>query len=143
MNINGFEKLSLVDYGSNTATTIFTGGCNFRCPFCHNGTLVKDFLELPKYSEEEVFNYLKKRKGLIDGVCVSGGEPTLQKDLLEFLEKVKNLGYLVKLDTNGTHPNVIKKGVEMGVIDYIAMDIKNSVEKYPLTINVRVSTVCV
>lgn len=130
MNVFGMEKLSMVDYDGKIVATIFTGGCNFRCPFCHNSSLVLDYQTLSKIDEQEVLTYLEKRKGLLDGVCVSGGEPTLQKDLSLFLEKVKKLGYSIKLDTNGTNPNAVKSLKENGLVDYFAMDIKNSKEDY-------------
>lgn len=130
MNVFGMEKLSMVDYDGKIAATIFTGGCNFRCPFCHNSSLVLDYQTLSKIDEQEVLTYLEKRKGLLDGVCVSGGEPTLQKDLSLFLEKVKKLGYSIKLDTNGTNPNAVKSLKENGLVDYFAMDIKNNKEDY-------------
>lgn len=130
MNVFGIEKLSMVDYDGKIAATIFTGGCNFRCPFCHNSSLVLDYQTLLKIDEQEVLAYLEKRKGLLDGICVSGGEPTLQKDLSAFLEKVKKLGYSIKLDTNGTNPNTVKSLKENGLVDYFAMDIKNSKEDY-------------
>ena len=130
MQICGLEKMSLVDYDGLVASTVFTGGCNFLCPFCHNSPLVIDFKSLPTIPEEEVLSYLSKRKGIVDGVCVSGGEPTLQKDLPIFIEKIKNLGYKVKLDTNGTNPDVIKELNESGLVDYFAMDIKNDRASY-------------
>ena len=130
MEIFGLEKMSLVDYDGKVSATIFTGSCNFRCGFCHNSPLVLDYKSLPVISEEEIFSYLKKRKGILDGVCVSGGEPTLQKDLPSFIEKIKALGYAVKLDTNGTNPELVKTLNENGLVDYFAMDIKNSKENY-------------
>lgn len=130
MKIFGIEKMSLVDYDGKVATTIFTGNCNFKCGFCHNSTLVLDFDNLPSYTEDEVFNYLKKRQGLIDGICISGGEPTLYKDLPFFIEKIKDLGYSIKLDTNGTNPDMVKSLHNNGLCDYFAMDIKNNKEDY-------------
>ncbi len=130
MEILGLEKMSLVDYDGLVAATIFTGGCNFKCPFCHNSPLVLDFKTLPTISESEVLSYLKKRKGIIDGVCISGGEPTLQKDLPAFIEKIKALELKVKLDTNGTAPDLIKSLNENGLVDYFAMDIKNDRASY-------------
>lgn len=130
MKIFGMEKLSLVDYDGKVATTLFTGSCNFKCGFCHNSALVLDYSSLPFYSEEEIFSYLTKRKGIIEGVCVSGGEPTLSPDLPFFIEKIKNLGYAVKLDTNGTNPEMVKSLNENGLCDYFAMDIKNNREDY-------------
>ena len=130
MIIHGLEKLSLVDYDGVVASTIFTGGCNFRCGFCHNSLLVLSHNTLPVIHEEEVLSYLEKRKGILEGVCVSGGEPTLQKDLPAFLLKLKNLGYLVKLDTNGTNPTLVKQLFNDKLVDYFAMDIKNNLEDY-------------
>jgi len=130
MKIYGLEKLSLVDYDGFVSATIFTGGCNFRCGFCHNSPLVDGVNVLPPLDEEEVFSYLKKRYGILEGVCVSGGEPTLNKDLLSFLEKIKKIGYNVKLDTNGTNPDIVKSAYENGLVDYFAIDIKNNKESY-------------
>ena len=132
MKIAGMQKLSLVDYPEKMCCTLFTSGCNFRCPFCHNAGLVvrpaEDIIE-----QNEVFDYLKKRKGMLQAVTISGGEPTLQKGLKEFVQQVKDLGYLVKLDTNGTNPTLLIDLVESGLVDYVAMDIKNSKQKYALT----------
>lgn len=130
MNIFGLEKLSLVDFDGKVAATVFTGTCNFRCGFCHNGPLVTGVENLPTMSETEVLDYLKKRNGILDGVCVSGGEPTLNNDLPDFMEKLKNLGLAVKLDTNGTNPKMVKSLVENGLVDYIAVDIKNDKANY-------------
>ena len=124
------EKLSLVDYDGKIATTLFTGSCNFKCGFCHNSPLVLDYKSLPEYSMEEVFSYLTKRKGVIEGVCISGGEPTLQKDLPDFCQKIKALGYPIKLDTNGTNPKMVELLAKEGLVDYFAMDIKNNLEDY-------------
>ncbi len=130
MNIYGFNKTTLLDYPGKLAATIFLGGCNFRCPFCHNSSLVflPDSLEIIK--EETIFHTLNARKGILEGICITGGEPTLSPDLCEFITKIKNLGYLVKLDTNGSNPKKLKELVTMGLIDYVAMDIKNTKEKY-------------
>lgn len=125
----------MVDYEGKIACTVFTGGCNFRCPFCHNALLVFGNVSNQTIDESEVLEYLKKRKGLVDGVVVSGGEPTLQQDLEDFIRKVKGLGYLVKLDTNGTHPEVVERLLSEKLLDYIAMDVKNGVKKYPLTVD--------
>ena len=130
MKLLGMEKMSLVDYDGLVATTVFTGGCNFKCPFCHNAPLVSGFENLPNISQEEIFSYLEKRKGIIDGVCITGGEPTLHSDLPLFMEKIKKLGYKVKLDTNGTNPNLVKEVFENGLCDYFAMDIKNDKDSY-------------
>lgn len=132
MLIKGLQKLTLLDYPGKMACTVFTAGCNFRCPFCHNASLVTNIDE-ERISEEEFFNFLQKRQGIIDGVCVTGGEPTLQPDLKEFLKKIKDLGYSVKLDTNGYRPDALKDVVNSGLVDYVAMDIKNSQSKYALT----------
>lgn len=131
MLIGGMQKMTLLDFPGRIACIVFTHGCNFRCPYCHNAPLVTQMPDT--MSEDEVFAYLELRRGILDGVVVSGGEPTLQKDLIPFLEKVKELGYAVKLDTNGTNPAVLREIAERGLCDYIAMDIKNSREKYPLT----------
>ena len=132
MKIAGMQKLSLVDYPEKMCCTLFTSGCNFRCPFCHNaGLVVRPAEEI--IPNDEVFDYLKKRKGMLQAVTISGGEPTLQKGLKEFVQQVKDLGYLVKLDTNGTNPDLLIDLVESGLVDYVAMDVKNSLSKYPLT----------
>lgn len=131
MRICGFQKTTLLDYPGHVAATLFTGGCNFRCPFCHNGDLVKDTGEQPGISGEEIFAFLKKRKGILEGICVTGGEPTLQPDLGEFLRRVKELGYLTKLDTNGYRPEVLRELLKENLLDYIAMDIKAGWEHYP------------
>ena len=130
MQIHGFNKTTLLDYPEHIAATVFTGGCNFRCPFCHNGELVLDPAGQPSIAEEEVLSYLKKRQGILQGVCVTGGEPTLQKDLKEFLRKIKELGYPIKLDTNGYMPGVLWDLLQEHLIDYVAMDIKASRENY-------------
>lgn len=130
MKIQGLQKLTLLDYPEKVACTIFTAGCNFRCPFCHNASLVLEEKQQAVYREEEIFSFLKKRQGILDGVCVSGGEPLLQADIDIFLEKVKKLGFLVKLDTNGSFPKKLKELVKNGLVDYVAMDIKNSRELY-------------
>lgn len=129
MKIYGLEKLSMVDFEGHLCATVFTAGCNFRCPFCHNADLVNG-TNLTEITNEEFFEYLKKRKGMLDSVCVSGGEPTIWKDLPDFIKKIKELGYLVKLDTNGTNPTMLKKLIDEKLIDYVAMDIKNSKESY-------------
>ena len=128
MKILGLEKLSLVDYGNYACAVVFTGGCNFRCPFCHNGGLVLEKSNEIQYLE--VMDYLQKRKGLLDAVCVSGGEPTLQPHLIDFLRKLKDMGFKVKLDTNGSNPKVLKEIIDLQLVDYVAMDIKNNFENY-------------
>ena len=112
MKICGLMKLTLLDYPEKTACTIFTAGCNFRCPFCHNASLVTRANEQEEISEEEILSFLKKRQGLLDGVCITGGEPLLQPDIEDFIRKVKDLGYLVKLDTNGSFPKKLKNLIE-------------------------------
>ena len=135
MDIHGLQKMSLVDYPNKVACTVFLGGCDFRCPFCHNGGLVED-LYPPQMDDRELLAFLGKRRGLLDGVCISGGEPLLQPDLPDFLARIRALGYLVKLDTNGTHPARLRELVEGGLVDYVAMDIKNSPERYAETAGV-------
>lgn len=137
MEIIGFEKLSLVDFDTHTACTLFTAGCNFRCPFCHNGDLVIKPTQFQRVTDDEIFGYLKKRKGLIDGVVITGGEPTLQRDLPEYARRIKELGFAVKLDTNGTNPEMLKRLVEENLIDYVAMDVKSSKEGYQKAIGLK------
>ena len=133
MDFNGWEKLSLVDFDDFLTTTFFTSGCNFRCPFCHNKNLVLTPEDNPTIPWERMLDYLKKRKKELDAVCVTGGEPTLMDDLKEKLIQIKELGYQVKLDTNGTNPDLLKELYEEKLVDYFAMDIKNSKEKYAET----------
>lgn len=130
MPINGFNKTTLLDYPGQIASTIFLGGCNFRCPFCQNSSLVLSPNKQPVISTEEVLSVLKKRQGILEGVCITGGEPTLDKDLFLLIDKIKELGYPVKLDTNGSHPWILKKLVNDQMIDMVAMDIKSSKESY-------------
>ncbi|MBQ5866378.1 MAG: anaerobic ribonucleoside-triphosphate reductase activating protein [Oscillospiraceae bacterium] len=134
--ICGLQKMTLLDFPGKIACTVFLGGCNFRCPFCHNSEL---FMGSPQklMEDEEFFAFLKTRKGLLDGVCVSGGEPTLYKNLPEFLAKIKELGFLVKLDTNGSRPALVKELVEKNLVDYIAMDVKNSPAMYAQTVGLE------
>lgn len=137
MKIIGFEKLTLVDYPEKVATILFTGGCNMRCPYCHNGELVLHPDLFPPFSDDEIFSYLKKRKGVLDAVVISGGEPTLQSGLKEYVKKIKDTGLLVKLDTNGTRPDVVEDLVSSSLLDYVAMDVKNSLESYAMTCGVE------
>lgn len=130
MNIMGLQKLTLLDFPEHMACTVFLGGCNFRCPFCHNSSLVIDVDDTPQITEEEFFAFLKKRQGILDGVCITGGEPTLQPKLESFIYKVKELGYSVKLDTNGFLPDKLISLVQKGLVDYVAMDIKSSLSGY-------------
>lgn len=133
MKIKGLQKTTLLDFPGKLACTVFTGGCNFRCPFCHNASLVLHAGEMEEISEEAFFDYLNKRRGMLDGVCITGGEPTLCPDLENFIKKIKDIGLAVKLDTNGTAPTVLKRLLDSNLLDYVAMDIKNSKEKYALT----------
>ena len=128
MNICGYQKTTLLDYPGHVAATIFTGGCNFRCPFCHNSDLLLNPSTI--ISEEEIFTFLKKRKNILSGICITGGEPTLQKDLIEFIKKVRSLGYKIKLDTNGYRPQTISELLNKNLLNYIAMDIKAGYSNY-------------
>ena len=134
MHIYGLNKTTLLDYPEHVAATIFTGGCNFCCPFCHNGDLVLHTAEFEMISKEEVLIFLRKRRNILSGVCITGGEPTLQPDLMDFIMEIKELGLLVKLDTNGYEPRVLRNLLEQGLLDYVAMDLKNSKEKYAATV---------
>ncbi|MBS6765625.1 MAG: anaerobic ribonucleoside-triphosphate reductase activating protein [Clostridium sp.] len=137
MNIQGLQKLTLLDYPEKVACTIFTAGCNFRCPFCHNASLVTHVDVNLNIPEEEVFFFLKKRRGVLDGVCITGGEPLLQPDIEDFIKEVKDLGYAVKLDTNGSSAARLKRLVDQRLVDYVAMDIKNAPNKYGMTIGIE------
>ena len=136
MRLGGIQKLTLLDYPGTVACTVFTLGCNMRCPFCHNALLVTKTEEAEVYPEEEFFAFLNKRRGILDGVCVTGGEPLLQSDAGEFIAKIKALGYKVKLDTNGSFPDRLEEILKSGNVDYVAMDIKNSPEKYAETVGI-------
>lgn len=136
MNIQGFQKLTLLDFPGKMACTVFTAGCNLRCPFCHNSRLVIDPEKTSEYSVDEILAYLKKRQGILDGVAITGGEPLLQPDIDEFIKKVRELGFAVKLDTNGTFPDRLKALVEQGLLDYVAMDVKNSPSGYSETVGI-------
>ncbi|NMB39579.1 MAG: anaerobic ribonucleoside-triphosphate reductase activating protein [Firmicutes bacterium] len=138
MNVQGIQKLSLLDYPGELCCTIFTGGCNMRCPFCHNaGIVLGNNLSESKIEWGEILQFLQKRIKLLDGVCISGGEPTLQKDLESRISEIKALGFLVKLDTNGTRPSVLKNLVQAGLVDYVAVDIKNTPQKYHITAGIE------
>lgn len=130
MNIGGLEKISLIDYAPNISCVIFTMGCNFRCPYCHNSQLVLARKKPQLIDENLIFEFLEKRKKYIDGVVISGGEPTLQSDLSDFTARIKGMGFLVKLDTNGSNPCKLEELISHGLLDYIAMDIKTDPERY-------------
>lgn len=134
MFVNGFQKLTVLDYPGKVACIVFTPGCNFRCPFCHNASLVTHVDKETFLDVDEVMSYLKKRQGILDGVVITGGEPLLQDGIEDFIAQIKELGYSVKLDTNGSFPEKLISVVEKGLVDYVAMDIKNSKEKYGATI---------
>lgn len=136
MTVNGLAKLTLLDYPGRTAATVFLAGCNMRCPFCHNAPLVTDADGAERIDEHTLRAFLRKRMGLLDGICVTGGEPTLRPDLPELLRMIKEYGYAVKLDTNGTSPRRLAALIDAGLVDYVAMDIKNSPAKYPQTVGV-------
>lgn len=135
MKFSGLQKLTLLDFPGKVACTVFTAGCNLRCPFCHNASLVYNRAEEIPYNE--VISFLKKRAGLLDGVCLTGGEPLLNIEAADFLRTAKELGYSVKLDTNGCYPDRLKAIVQEGIVDYVAMDIKNSLESYPKTVGIE------
>ncbi len=132
MKIAGLQKLTLLDYPGKTACTVFTWGCNLRCPFCHNAGLVTE-APAETLTADELFAFLEKRRGLLDGVCITGGEPTLQPDLPDLIRDISDMGFAVKLDTNGTNPDILRQLCESGRISMVAMDIKNSPEKYAVT----------
>ena len=136
MNICGLNKTTLLDYPEHLAATVFTRGCDFRCPFCQNSSLVLPERYPDTISTEEVFSFFKKRSSILEGICITGGEPALQKELPAFITSVKELGLKIKLDTNGNHPDVLKNLLEHNLLDYVAMDIKNSPKKYPLTVGI-------
>lgn len=137
MKISGWQKVTLLDYPEKVACTIFTNGCNFRCPFCHNPELVIRTNEAPVIPEEEVLSFLRERQGKLDGVCITGGEPLVHQDMAQFMRQIKELGFLIKLDTNGSFPERLKALAKEKLIDYVAIDIKNSKEKYAQTIGVK------
>ena len=137
MKIHGLQKMTLLDFPGKVACTVFLGGCDFRCPFCHNYELV-DGSALPLMEEDALFAFLQKRRGLLDGVAITGGEPCLRDDLPELLTRIRAMGYGIKLDTNGTHPALLRRIIGEGLVDYVAMDIKNSPEKYARTAGLEV-----
>ncbi|MEG1840729.1 MAG: anaerobic ribonucleoside-triphosphate reductase activating protein [Raoultibacter sp.] len=139
MKLSGLQKLTLLDFPGKTAATVFTPGCNFRCPFCHNSDLVVgEFFEgsttFPEISLEEFFSFLEKRHGLLDGICITGGEPLLQNGIEDFCRRIKAEGFAIKLDTNGSFPEKLRALVDAGLIDYVAMDVKNSPARYGETV---------
>ena len=138
MVVKGFQRVSLIDYPGKIAAVVFTSGCNFRCPYCHNRDLVLNPNSLETVPEEEIFEYLKKRKGLIEGVCITGGEPTLQEDLFDFVGKIKRLRLLVKLDTNGSNPSALEHLIAKDLIDYVALDVKAPLdERYVQSVGIK------
>ena len=140
MKIGGLQKISLIDYPGQISAIVFTQGCNFRCPYCHNPELVDPAQYGPTLPDEEVISFLEKRRGKLDAVTVSGGEPTLQPDLVLFLQKLKRMGYLTKIDTNGSNPDVLEGLIRGRLVDYIAMDVKGSLPKYERIAHARVDT---
>ena len=128
MKIGGLQKTSLLDYPDYISAIVWTIGCNFRCPFCYNKSLVSGNAEL--YPEEEIFSFLNKRKGMLDGVVITGGEPLLQEDVVDFVSKIKKLSYLIKVDTNGCYPEKLKELLDKKLVDYVAMDVKAPKKKY-------------
>ncbi|HII17629.1 TPA: anaerobic ribonucleoside-triphosphate reductase activating protein [Candidatus Woesearchaeota archaeon] len=132
VQIKGLQKTTLVDYPGKVACTVFLPGCNFRCGYCHNADLVCSAAALPTIPEKEFFAFLASRKGKVEGVCITGGEPTITKGLPEFCKRVKDAGFLVKLDSNGTNPSVLRRLIEEKLVDYIAMDVKAPIEQYSI-----------
>ena len=132
MNINGLQKLTLLDFPGHTACTVFLAGCDMRCPFCHNSELISGSAEVVM-TDDELLGFLAKRVGLLDGVAFTGGEPTLRKELPDLIRKIRALGYQIKLDTNGNHPEALAAMIDEGLLDYVAMDIKNDPDRYAVT----------
>ena len=137
MRISGLRKMTLLDFPDRVACTVFTGGCDLRCPFCHNASLVLPERASDETDESEVLRFLEKRRGMLEGVAVTGGEPLLHADLPDFLRKLRAMGYAVKLDTNGTFPDRLRAVVEEGLVDYVAMDVKNAPLLYGKTVGLR------
>lgn len=135
--IGGFDKLTLLNFPNRVACTIFTRGCNFKCPFCHNSSLINKEEEL--IDEETIFKYLEKRIKILDGVCITGGEPLIHKNIKELIKRIKDMGFEVKLDTNGSNPELLKELIDEKLIDYVAMDIKNIFDKYDITSGTKVN----
>ncbi len=137
MIFGGFQKFTLIDYPGKVACMVYTIGCNFRCPYCHNPELVDETVE-KVFREEDIFKFLKSRKKLLQGLVITGGEPTMHKDLPVFIKKIKKMGFFVKLDSNGTNPKMLKELISSGLVDYIAMDIKAPIKKYNQTVSMSV-----
>ncbi|MBR5047348.1 MAG: anaerobic ribonucleoside-triphosphate reductase activating protein, partial [Eubacterium sp.] len=137
MKIHGINKLTLLDYPEHTACTIFSGGCNFRCPFCQNSALILHPDQEPVLDMDWLFSFLRKRRNVLQGVCITGGEPTIQKDLSSFIRSIRELGYKIKLDTNGYHPEVVESLLQDALLDAVAMDIKSSPQGYPLAAGLK------
>lgn len=138
MNIKGLQKTTLLDYPGKVACTVFTGGCNLRCPFCHNASIAVRPEDVSGISEEDFFSFLSRRRGILDGVCITGGEPLIQGDIIPFIRKIHSLGFSVKLDTNGTMPKKLSEIISDGAVDYIAMDIKNTFSKYSASVGIDI-----
>jgi len=144
MRINGLQKTTLLDYPGRVACTVFLGGCDLRCPFCHNAGLVLDPDNEPYIDEAELFSFLNKRKGILDGVCITGGEPLMQMETIGLIKRIKSMGFSVKIDTNGTFPERLKELTDVGLLDYIAMDVKSSLKNYPKAVGLRsFDTACI
>ena len=136
MKLFGLQKMTLLDFPEHVACTVFLGGCDFRCPFCHNFELVEN-IDQSFMEEKEFFSFLEKRKGILDGVAITGGEPCLHKELKDFIIRIRNMGYLIKLDTNGYHPELLSELIDEGLLDYVAMDVKNCLDKYGMTVGIE------
>lgn len=136
MIFHGFQKLTLLDFPGHMACTVFTGGCNFRCPFCHNALLVTELSDAERYESDDILSFLDTRRGILDGVAITGGEPLLTDDIFDFMREVRARGFRIKLDTNGSFPDRLKRAVSEGLVDYVAMDVKNRPEKYAATVGV-------
>ena len=144
MKFGGLQKLTLLDYPDKVAATVFTVGCNFRCPFCHNNSLVCGHgVEKNEISEQEILNFLQKRRNLLEGICLTGGEPLIQPHVDVFLQKVRDMGYKIKLDTNGAFPETLNVLIKNGLVDYVAMDVKNSKELYAKTVGCNVDVAAI
>ena len=139
MRICGLQKVTLLDFPGHVACTVFLGGCNFNCPFCYNASLIGSVDAEELMSSDEFFKYLNNRKGILDGVAITGGEPLLHKEVKEFIQRIKNLGFKVKLDTNGSFPKGLKNLIDEQLVDYVAMDIKNTLDKYCLTVGCKIN----